>query len=75
MQQNHFSFVNNYLHNVCTETIWQTGISLCEDIQETHRTNGLQHLYVHLWRQRFGKTAASAFEKIIHHIPECFQFT
>ncbi|XP_023247428.1 uncharacterized protein LOC106635802 isoform X2 [Copidosoma floridanum] len=64
---------NELLNNI--ETIWQTGIEVCEDIQDTTRAQGLQFFYLHLWRQRFATTPASAFEHIIQHIAECFPFT
>ncbi|KAJ8681214.1 hypothetical protein QAD02_017001 [Eretmocerus hayati] len=55
------------------ETIWQTGIGICEDIQETTKTSAVQYLYVHLWRQKFATSSKYAF--IMQHIAECYQFT
>ncbi|XP_058791625.1 uncharacterized protein LOC131664495 [Phymastichus coffea] len=61
---------NELLGNL--KTIWQTGLGVCEEIQEMSRSLGQLTLCVHLWRQRFAQSSAVAFERIIQHIAECF---
>ncbi|XP_048514099.1 uncharacterized protein LOC105683282 isoform X2 [Athalia rosae] len=41
---------NNLLNNL--ETIWQTGVEVCEDVQEATQSMGQHILSTHLWRQR-----------------------
>ncbi|XP_003428052.1 uncharacterized protein LOC100680094 isoform X1 [Nasonia vitripennis] len=64
---------NELLANL--ETIWQTGIGVCEEIQDSTRSNGLSSLYEHLWKQKFATTPSNAFTHIIHHIAECHPLT
>ncbi|XP_046426025.1 uncharacterized protein LOC124182594 isoform X1 [Neodiprion fabricii] len=63
---------NNLLHNL--ETIWQTGVEVCEDVQEATQSMGQHILSTHLWRQRFGTTSSTAFQYMLHHIAECYRF-
>ncbi|XP_014231810.1 uncharacterized protein LOC106655769 [Trichogramma pretiosum] len=57
------------------ETIWQTGLGICEDIQSLAQDNAVRDLHEYLWRQRFAKTTAQAFNSILQHITEFYQFS
>ncbi|KAK2583530.1 hypothetical protein KPH14_009486 [Odynerus spinipes] len=57
------------------ETIWQTGVEICEEIQETTHTLGQHIISRYLWRQRFGSSPSTAFQYMLNHIAECFRFT
>lgn len=54
------------------ETIWQTGIEICEEVQDATRSVGKNIIANYLWRQRFG---ISPFQTILNHIAECYKFT
>ncbi|KAF7380095.1 hypothetical protein HZH66_014450 [Vespula vulgaris] len=57
------------------ETIWQTGVEICEEIQETTHSLGQHIISRYLWRQRFGSSPSTAFQYMLNHIAECFRFT
>ncbi|XP_043792904.1 uncharacterized protein LOC122715060 [Apis laboriosa] len=63
---------NKLLNNL--ETIWQTGVEICEEIQETTHTLGQRIISKHLWRQRFGTSPSTAFQYMLNHIAECYRF-
>ncbi|XP_012277776.1 uncharacterized protein LOC105698267 [Orussus abietinus] len=64
---------NKLLSNL--ETIWQTGVKVCEEIQETTHALGLDILSTYLWRQRFGTSPSTAFQYMLNHIAEFYRFT
>ncbi|XP_015602233.1 uncharacterized protein LOC107271126 [Cephus cinctus] len=64
---------NKLLNNL--ETIWQTGVEVCEEIQEASHSSGQNILSTHLWRQRFGTTPSTAFQYMLNHIAEYYRFT
>ncbi|OAD56951.1 hypothetical protein WN48_02476 [Eufriesea mexicana] len=63
---------NKLLNNL--ETIWQTGVEVCEEIQETTHTLGQRIISKHLWRQRFGTSPSTAFQYMLNHIAEYYRF-
>ncbi|KAH0561331.1 uncharacterized protein LOC123264905 [Cotesia glomerata] len=56
-------------------TIWQTGLGVCEEIQESTRGAAKQIITNHLWRQRYGSIPSVAFQNMLNHIVECYRFT
>lgn len=56
------------------ETIWQTSVEICEEIQETTHNLGQRIIAKHLWRQRFGTSPSMAFQYMLNHSAECFRF-
>ncbi|XP_012174007.1 uncharacterized protein LOC100648772 isoform X1 [Bombus terrestris] len=63
---------NKLLNNL--ETIWQCGVEICEEIQETTHTLGQRIIAKHLWRQRFGTSPSTAFQYMLNHIAEYYRF-
>ena len=64
---------NKLLSNI--ETIWQTGVEVCEEVQESTNALGRQIISTFLWRQRFAATPSVAFEFLLNHIAEAYKFT
>ncbi|XP_063972769.1 uncharacterized protein LOC135160294 isoform X2 [Diachasmimorpha longicaudata] len=58
-------------------TIWQNGVDICEEIQESTRSLAQSIISTHLWKQRFGYPSSSspAFQCMLNHITECYRFT
>lgn len=56
------------------ETIWQAGVEICDEIQETTQNLGQRIISKHLWRQRFGTSPSTAFQYMLNHIAECYRF-
>ncbi|XP_011155469.1 uncharacterized protein LOC105192883 [Solenopsis invicta] len=56
-------------------TIWQTAIEVCEEVQEATHKTGSHIIARHLWRQKFGATPSTAFQDMLTHIAEYFQFS
>ncbi|XP_034941779.1 uncharacterized protein [Chelonus insularis] len=64
---------NKLLNNLAT--IWQTGVAICEEIQESTRPMSQQIIATNLWKQRFGSVSSTAFQYMLNHIVECYRFT
>ncbi|KAK0095432.1 hypothetical protein PV326_008397 [Microctonus aethiopoides] len=66
------SYGNNLMSNLAT--IWQIGVAICEEIQESPHSVGQQIISSYLWRQRFGSVPSTAFQYMLNHIAECYRF-
>ncbi|XP_043273297.1 uncharacterized protein [Venturia canescens] len=64
---------NKLVNNL--ETIWQTAVDVCEEVQESTNSLGRQIISTHLWRQRFNTLAPNAFECMLNQIAEAYKFT
>ncbi|XP_011330205.1 uncharacterized protein LOC105275216 isoform X2 [Ooceraea biroi] len=57
------------------ETIWQSAVEVCEEVQEATHTSGQHIIGRHLWRQKYGTSPSTAYQSILNHIAECYRFS
>ncbi|XP_011142648.1 uncharacterized protein LOC105185102 isoform X1 [Harpegnathos saltator] len=57
------------------ETIWQSAVEVCEEVQEATHTLGQHIIARHLWRQKFGMPPSTAFQYMLNHIAEKYRFS
>jgi hypothetical protein len=55
------------------ETIWQSAVEVCEEVQELQKPKGSILLHEYMWRQLFAATTSSALEYMLHHIADRYQ--
>ncbi|KAL0104259.1 hypothetical protein PUN28_017171 [Cardiocondyla obscurior] len=63
---------NKLLDNL--ETIWQSAVEVCEEVQEATHTLGQHIIARHLWTQKFGTSPSTAFQDMLNHIAEYYRF-
>ncbi|KAJ4437258.1 hypothetical protein ANN_17393, partial [Periplaneta americana] len=55
------------------ETIWQSAVVVCEEVQDLQKPKGNILLHEYMWRQLFATTTSSALEYMLHHIADKYQ--
>ena len=65
--------ITEYLFFWYSETIWQSAVEVCEEVQELQKPKGSILLHEYMWRQLFAATTSSALEYMLHHIADRYQ--